>query len=90
METRGSRHWVSASIPLDAVTPGGQLTVSSGSTSATVGCITGLRRLAFSPCSGEARTAFGVTSAPVPAVVGKATHGTDGLSMRRPSPMTSR
>jgi len=64
--------------------------VSNGSTIATLGNMSGLRRLAFKPCSGEARTALGVTSAPVPAVVGKATHGTDGLSIRRPSPITSR
>ena len=81
-ETKGSRHWVSASRPLDAVTAGGQPSVSAGSTSATRGSIRGLRRLALSRCSGTASTAFAVTSAPVPAVVGTATYG-DGRARDR-------
>ena len=89
-QTYGSRHWVSASSPLAAVTFGGQSRVSSGSTSATRGIIDSLRRLALRPCSGEASTAFAVTSAPVPAVVGTATNGTDGRVMGRPWPITSR
>ena len=48
------------------------------------------RRLALTRCSGEASTALAVTSAPVPAVVGTATHGTDGRVIARPAPMTSR
>ena len=46
-ETNGSRHWVSASRPLAAVTGGGHETVRSGSTSATRGIMSGLRRLAL-------------------------------------------
>ena len=89
-ETNGSRHWVSASRPLAAVTGGGQDTVSSGSTSATRGIISGLRRLALRWCSGTASTALAVTSAPVPAVVGTATQGAAGRVIFRPAPTTSR
>ena len=81
---------MSASRPLAAVTGAGQDRVSSGSTSATRGIISGLRRLAFSPCSGAARTALAVTSAPVPAVVGTATQGADGRVIAWPDPMISR
>jgi hypothetical protein len=89
-ETKGSRHWLSASRPLAAVTGGGQLMVSSGSTIATRGIISGLRRLALTRWAGEVSTALAVTSAPVPAVVGTATSGTEGLVIFRPAPMTSR
>ncbi len=88
--TNGSRHWVSASMPLAAVTSGGQDTVSSGSTRAAIGNIDAPRRLALTWCSGEASTAFAVTSAPVPAVVGTATYGTDRRLIAWPPPMTSR
>ena len=81
---------MSASRPLAAVTCGGQDAVSSGSTSATRGIISVLRRLALTRCAGEARTALAVTSAPVPAVVGTATQGTAGWVMARPDPTTSR
>src|SRR6266571_509961 len=81
-DTNGSRHWVRASRPLDAVAAGGQPTVSSGSTSATAGSITGLRMLTLTPCSGTANTEFVVASEPVPAVVGTATHGTPGRGSR--------
>src|SRR5215470_10095400 len=87
--TNGSRHWVSASIPLAAVTAGGQDTVSSGSTTAARGIIVWLRRLALTRCPGEASTAFAVTSAPVPAVVGTAMHGADGRVIARPAPANS-
>ena len=50
----------------------------------------GLRMLALRPCSGEPSTAFAVASAPVPAVVGTATYGTDGRSIGSPRPTTSR
>ncbi len=73
-----------------AVTCGGRPSVRSGSTNATRGIIVALRRLAFTPCSGDASTALRVTSDPVPAVVGIATTGHDGLSSGRPRPMTSR
>ena len=89
-ETNGSRHWVSASRPLAAVTGGGHDAVSSGSTSATRGIISGLRRLALSRCSGTASTALAVTSAPVPAVVGTATQGAAGRVIFCPEPTTSR
>ncbi len=70
--TYGSMTCVRASRPVLAVTSGGMLYVSLGSTSATRGSISGLRRLTFTRCSGEAKTALRVTSAPVPAVVGMA------------------
>src|SRR6478672_7193187 len=89
-ETNGSRHWVSASRPLAAVTGGGHDTVSSGSTSATRGIISGLRRLAFRRCPGTASTALAVTSAPVPAVVGTATQGAASWVIFCPDPTTSR
>ena len=52
--------------------------------------MSGLRRLAFTPCSGDASTAFLVTSEPVPAVVGTATNGSDGRVSGWPRPTTSR
>ena len=50
----------------------------------------GLRRLALTPCAGEASTALAVTSAPVPAVVGTASSGAAGRVIFWPAPMTSR
>ena len=50
----------------------------------------GLRRLAFTPCSGDPSTAFRVTSEPVPAVVGAAIKGIGSLSNVLPLPITSR
>ena len=79
-----------ASRPLAAVTGGGHETVSSASTRATRGIISGLRRLALTRCDGTASTALAVTSAPVPAVVGTATQGTAGRVMACPDPTTSR
>ena len=52
--------------------------------------MSGLRRLAFTPCSGDASTAFFVTSEPVPAVVGTAMNGSDGRVSGWPRPTTSR
>jgi len=62
-------------------TPGQQ-----GATIATRGNANGLRRLALRRCSGEARTAFAVTSEPVPAVVGTATNGAYGSVIGSPRP----
>ena len=78
-----------ASIPDAAVTAGGQSRVSSGSTTACLGIISGCRRLAFTPCSGTDSTAFAVTSAPVPAVVGTATSGNGARVIGWPRPTTS-
>ena len=55
-----------------AVTSGGMLWVSSGSSNARRGSISGLRKLTLTRCSGERNTALRVTSVPVPAVVGMA------------------
>ena len=90
LDVNGSINCVSASRPVLAVTAGGKLWVSSGSTSARRGSIVGLRRLALMPCSGEASTALRVTSAPVPAVVGMAMQGNDGCVSDWPRPTTSR
>ena len=54
------------------------------------GSISGLRRLAFTRCSGEDSTALRVTSEPVPAVVGMATKGAEGRAIGCPRPTTSR
>ena len=52
--------------------------------------VEGLRRLAFTRCSGEDNTALRVTSEPVPAVVGIATKGAEGRAIGCPRPTTSR
>ena len=57
---------------------------------ATLGSIKGLRRLALTPCPGEPSTAFLVTSEPVPAVVGRATKGSERRVSGWPRPTTSR
>ncbi|OPZ14640.1 MAG: hypothetical protein BWZ10_01870 [candidate division BRC1 bacterium ADurb.BinA364] len=77
-------------MPVEAVSAGGTLCVSSGSTMATVGSIPGLRMLALMRCSGEPRTALRVTSAPVPAVVGRAMWGAARRGGGWPFPTTSR
>src|SRR5699024_8750014 len=89
LEVRGSRHWVSASIPDWAVTWGGQVTVSAGSTMATRASIDGERSDTFTRCTGEDSTALAVTSDPVPAVVGTATNGREVAGSLWPAPMTS-
>jgi hypothetical protein len=88
-DTYASMSCVNASRPVAAVTSGGMVAVRSGSTSARRGSIKGLRRLAFTRCSGEVRTALRVTSLPVPAVVGMATKGSDDRK-GRPRPTISR
>lgn len=60
----------SASAPEIAVSEGGQVKVSSGSQIAVCGINSGLATPTFIIRSGSARTATGVTSDPVPAVVG--------------------
>ena len=56
----GREHPLSAEklFPVLAVIAGGTESVSSGSTMATCGNIQGLRKLTFTWCSGEARTAL--------------------------------
>ena len=67
-----STAWVRASMPLSAVTFGGQPTVSSGSTTANAGRRNGLRHDTFMCRSVSVKTAAADTSDPVPAVVGTA------------------
>ena len=81
---------VSASRPVLAVTEGGIEQVRSGSTTAKAGNIRALRMLTLTLCSGTPRTAFRVTSAPVPAVVGIATCGAQSRASALPAPTTSR
>jgi hypothetical protein len=61
LHTYGSRHCVSASSPVAAVTSRGTPTVSSGSTTASAGSMKLLRMLAFTFASGESNTLFFVT-----------------------------
>jgi len=70
LQTNGSMSCVSASRPVNAVTDGGRLYVSRGSTTAMRGNMYGLRRLTLMRFSGKVMTALRVTSEPVPAVVG--------------------
>jgi hypothetical protein len=72
------------------MTSAGSPTRRSGSTSAALGNMRGLRRLAFTPCAGAPSTAFLVTSDPVPAVVGSATSGSERRVSGWPRPTTSR
>src|SRR6184192_3378276 len=68
--------WVSASMPVPAVTPAGRLTLNAGSTSATHDAMFGVPpTLNFTFRSGSVITAQSVASLPVPAVVGTATSG---------------
>ena len=78
-----SRAWLRASMPVEAVTAGGMDTGHSGSTTATRGRSALPPMGAFTPRSGSERTATGVTSLPVPAVVGMATSG----SAASPTPL---
>ena len=75
-------------MPLAAMVGRGRPARRSGSTTATLGRSSGLRRLALTPPPDS--TAFRVTSEPVPAVVGTATQGRPGATIGRPAPMTSR
>jgi hypothetical protein len=76
-ETKGSITCESASRPLAAITEGGAPIERSGSTIASRGSISGLRS---SPSLRVGHAQHGVARdlAPVPAVVGIATNGSDG------------
>ncbi len=65
-----------------AVTTAGQPRVSSGSTTASLGRRCSLSVLTLTPASASVSTAAGVTSLPVPAVVGTQTSGTTGPGTR--------
>ena len=75
---KASIAWVMASAPAMAVRPGGQVSVRSGSQIAVTGMRCGLEMPTFSTRSVSERTATGVTSDPVPAVVGTAIRGRIG------------
>jgi hypothetical protein len=86
--TKLSTECTSASMPADTVASRGQLSVRSGSRSASTGRYFSvlIPPLRFSRLS--VKTAFGVTSLPVPAVVGIATTGIPG-SVTRSKPRYS-
>ncbi|MNS81223.1 hypothetical protein D3C72_1149300 [compost metagenome] len=65
-----SRAWDSASSPVDTVTAGGTVSISSGSTIASFGQVHSRCREYFFCAALSQRVAQGVTSLPVPAVVG--------------------
>jgi hypothetical protein len=67
--------WVSASRPVEAVTNGEQVTVSSGSSIATSGIRRGSAISIFTLVAGSVMIANRVTSLPVPAVVFTTTSG---------------
>ena len=75
---KASIAWVKASAPAIAVRDGGHVIVSSGSQIAAVAIRCGLEMPTFKIRSGSEITATGVTSEPVPAVVGTAITGRIG------------
>lgn len=75
---KASIAWVMASAPAMAESEGGQVRVRSGSHIATCGMRCGLEMPTFMTRSVSDRTATGVTSEPVPAVVGTAINGSTG------------
>ncbi|MCY1314633.1 hypothetical protein D9M70_653070 [compost metagenome] len=75
MLTYASMAWVSASIPVSAVTLGGKLRVSSKSTSAATGMKPAPTQSIFSSLFSSVMMVKRVTSEPVPAVVGMAMIG---------------
>src|SRR5262252_10863463 len=70
--------WLSASMPECAVTCGGHETVSDGSTNAHFGIMRRVAIPTFMNRSGSATTATGLTSEPVPDVVGMQTMSIKG------------
>jgi hypothetical protein len=70
-----SKHWLSASSPVLSVSSHGSVSCRSGSTIAVAGNIRGVPAEALRRASVSQIVAVGVTSAPVPAVVGMATTG---------------
>jgi hypothetical protein len=74
------------SMPADAVTPAGCVSVSAGSTTARVGRSREWLMPDFTRWASTSRTQIVVLSAPVPVVVGTATSGCNGRSGARPPP----
>lgn len=79
-----------ASSPERAVTSGGSVRVSAGSSSATRGSSDSCRMLALTPLAASASTVLRVASEPVPAVVGASRSGAAGRVTGTPRPTTSR
>ena len=82
-----SSAWVKTSIPVEAVTSGGMLTVSRGSTRAMVGLRYGWEIPDFTFRSRMSIIADGVDSLAVPAVVGMKSDGFSGPGTALASPM---
>lgn len=73
-------------MPDDAVTPGGWVAVSSGSTTASTGRSRSWLMPVLTLDASTSRTHTVVDSAPVPVVVGTAMSGSTGCSGARPPP----
>src|SRR5512139_2288896 len=73
--------WVKASRPVAAVMPWGIVRVIRGSTRATRGRMLGLAMSIFTSLAVSVMMVKGVTSLPVPAVVGMAMSGAAGLGI---------
>ena len=74
------------SIPAAEVTPAGWVSVSDGSTTASVGRRRGWLMPVFTFWASTSRTQMVVDSAPVPVVVGTATSGLSAFFGARPCP----
>ena len=79
IETKDSSNWVKASMPLAAISSGGQPISKSGSTMAQAATSRSSRKDFLKPSAPRrVSTAFFVASEPVPAVVGTAMNGVAG------------
>ena len=88
-QCKESTAWLSASMPVEAVSAGGIDIVRSGSTSAIRGQIRGSKRFIFFRLTVSVMIADGETSLPVPDVVGRAITGT-GVEWSAPKSSQSR
>ena len=77
-----STAWASASAPVEAITCGGAVRTSSGSTSATRAARLRAAQTILKCSDGSVTTTTNVTSAPVPQVVGRQTTGGPGRGTR--------
>ncbi|MEZ4505263.1 MAG: hypothetical protein R2848_05170 [Thermomicrobiales bacterium] len=89
VQVYASMAWVSASIPVEAVSRGGKPSVSPGSTMAILGAIAQSRRETLICRVVSLTTELRVTSLPVPAVVGMAMSGRGGSTNVRGATQSS-
>ena len=80
VDTNASTAWVNTSMPVSAVTAGGTLTVSTGSSTAAWGSSPSSTRGYLTSFSRSVMTAKRLTSDPVPLVVGMAANSTSRTS----------